>query len=283
MEKKYTEIKPEMVTELRTGLTQDLGLENYIKFDTNQEKLLYNLSLAGKYGNKQTTPLEDVTTGFVTREFENQLKQQGYISPNNAYNTLKQNLTRRVENQGFMLTPEKQDLILSGVPVIGLNHDVIKNRYGFYSTPEMTYKELAKHLERSPERMRQIEHRSLRTVQYTPRFRTYGFDIMYGTSKDIKEALHNEQKQKEQTQKRILEAQDTIIKNSQDALSLPVDKLELSIRSENILRNAEITTVGQLIQKTPEEMLEMKNMGRKSLNEMRTMLAEMGLSFGMKL
>jgi DNA-directed RNA polymerase subunit alpha len=62
-----------------------------------------------------------------------------------------------------------------------------------------------------------------------------------------------------------------------------VDDLELSVRSANCLKNAGINFIGELVQKTEAEMLKTKNFGRKSLNEIKEMLAEMGLSFGMKL
>jgi len=63
----------------------------------------------------------------------------------------------------------------------------------------------------------------------------------------------------------------------------PVSELELSVRSANCLKNAEITMIGELVQKTEGDMLKTKNFGRKSLNEIKTILSEMGLSLGMKL
>ena len=68
-----------------------------------------------------------------------------------------------------------------------------------------------------------------------------------------------------------------------DNLKRSVEELELSVRSYNCLKNADIKTIGQLVQKSEAEMLKTKNFGRKSLNEIKEMLAEMGLSFGMKL
>ncbi len=68
-----------------------------------------------------------------------------------------------------------------------------------------------------------------------------------------------------------------------DNLYLDVDELELSVRSANCLRNANIHKIYQLVQKTESEMLKTKNFGRKSLNEIKELLSEMGLSLGMKL
>jgi DNA-directed RNA polymerase subunit alpha len=62
-----------------------------------------------------------------------------------------------------------------------------------------------------------------------------------------------------------------------------VDELELSVRSANCLTNANISYIGELVQKSEAEMLKTKNFGRKSLKEIKEILAEMGLSLGMKL
>jgi DNA-directed RNA polymerase subunit alpha len=62
-----------------------------------------------------------------------------------------------------------------------------------------------------------------------------------------------------------------------------VEELELSVRSANCLKNAEILKIYQLVQKSEAEMLKTKNFGRKSLNEIKEVLSEMGLSLGIKL
>ncbi len=62
-----------------------------------------------------------------------------------------------------------------------------------------------------------------------------------------------------------------------------VDELELSVRSANCLQNASITLIGELVQKTEQDMLKTKNFGRKSLKEIKEILSNMGLSLGMKI
>jgi DNA-directed RNA polymerase subunit alpha len=62
-----------------------------------------------------------------------------------------------------------------------------------------------------------------------------------------------------------------------------VEELELSVRSANCLKNANIRHIGELVQRTEAEMLKTKNFGRKSLNEIKEVLSEMGLTLGMKL
>jgi len=67
-----------------------------------------------------------------------------------------------------------------------------------------------------------------------------------------------------------------------EVLSRSVEELELSVRSYNCLKNANIQTIGDLVQKTEAEMLRTKNFGRKSLNEIKEILSSLGLGFGMK-
>ena len=68
-----------------------------------------------------------------------------------------------------------------------------------------------------------------------------------------------------------------------DILWRSVDELELSVRSANCLQNANIHYIGDLVQRTEAEMLKTKNFGRKSLKEIKEILAQMGLSLGMKI
>jgi len=68
-----------------------------------------------------------------------------------------------------------------------------------------------------------------------------------------------------------------------EVLNRSVEELELSVRSYNCLKNANIQTIAELVQKTEAEMLRTKNFGRKSLNEIKEILANMGLSLGMRI
>ena len=81
--------------------------------------------------------------------------------------------------------------------------------------------------------------------------------------------------------------QDTAADQPRAALNENLDKsveeLELSVRSYNCLKNANIRTIRELVQKTEGEMLKTKNFGRKSLNEIKEILSGMGLSLGMRL
>ena len=70
---------------------------------------------------------------------------------------------------------------------------------------------------------------------------------------------------------------------SNENLDKSVEELELSVRSYNCLKNANIRTIRELVQKSEGEMLKTKNFGRKSLNEIKEILHTMGLSLGIKI
>ena len=67
-----------------------------------------------------------------------------------------------------------------------------------------------------------------------------------------------------------------------DVLSRSVEELELSLRTHNCLKNANIRTIGELVQKTEADIWRTKYFGRKSLNEIKEALARMGLALGMR-
>ena len=72
------------------------------------------------------------------------------------------------------------------------------------------------------------------------------------------------------------------INQMNEVLNRSVEELELSVRSYNCLKNANIQTIGDLVQRTEAEMLRTKNFGRKSLNEIKEILGNLGLGFGMR-
>jgi DNA-directed RNA polymerase subunit alpha len=85
--------------------------------------------------------------------------------------------------------------------------------------------------------------------------------------------------EEEEVYEEVIEEEDELLNEN---LNRSVEELELSVRSANCLKNANIRYIGELVQKTEAEMLKTKNFGRKSLNEIKEILAEMGLSLGMR-
>jgi DNA-directed RNA polymerase subunit alpha len=107
-------------------------------------------------------------------------------------------------------------------------------------------------------------------------------DALAFAAKILKEQLTifiNFEEQPEPVEAPVNEEQEKLNEN----LWRTVDELELSVRSANCLQNANIKYIGELVQKTEAEMLKTKNFGRKSLKEIKEILAGMGLSLGMKL
>lgn len=90
--------------------------------------------------------------------------------------------------------------------------------------------------------------------------------------------INFEEEEEEEEEHKEVEEKEKI----NESLLRSVDELELSVRSANCLKNAGIALIGELVQKTEAEMLKTKNFGRKSLNEIKDILTEMGLGLGMK-
>jgi DNA-directed RNA polymerase subunit alpha len=95
--------------------------------------------------------------------------------------------------------------------------------------------------------------------------------------------INIEEEDEEEAESAAVEVSDEEKGALYEKLGKSVDEMELSVRSYNCLKNANIRTIGELVQKTEAEMLKTKNFGRKSLNEIKEILAGMGLSLGMKL
>lgn len=108
-------------------------------------------------------------------------------------------------------------------------------------------------------------------------------DALSFAAKIIKEQMRifinfEELEESDTIQERSIEKQDL-----NDNLYRSVDELELSVRSANCLKNADIKYIGELVQKSEQEILMTKNFGRKSLNEIKEILSCMGLRLGLKL
>jgi len=97
--------------------------------------------------------------------------------------------------------------------------------------------------------------------------------------KDHLSIFINFEEEPEEEEKVPDETKERMVEN----LMRPVDELELSVRSANCLKNSNIRFIHELVQKTESDMLKTKNFGRKSLNEIKEILAGMGLTLGMKL
>jgi len=96
---------------------------------------------------------------------------------------------------------------------------------------------------------------------------------------DVFDEVSSEEREFEIEGKEVSEEQNRLRK----LLNMSVNEIELSVRAANCLNNANITTVGELCMKSEQEMLKYRNFGKKSLNEIKAKLEQLGLSLGMKI
>ena len=96
---------------------------------------------------------------------------------------------------------------------------------------------------------------------------------------DVFDNVSDESVEFESEQAEVSEEQNKLRK----LLNMSVNEIELSVRAANCLNNANITTVGELAMKSEQEMLKYRNFGKKSLNEIKAKLEQLGLSLGMKI
>ncbi|MCH7948360.1 MAG: DNA-directed RNA polymerase subunit alpha [candidate division Zixibacteria bacterium] len=106
-------------------------------------------------------------------------------------------------------------------------------------------------------------------------------DALSGAAKIIKNHLHLFIQVDEEVTVEEVPEEDEATQRVRNLLNTRVDELELSVRSSNCLRAANIQTIQELVTKSESEMLKFRNFGRKSLNEISSILEEMGLHFGM--
>tara|TARA_B100001123_G_scaffold414155_1_gene513269 strand:- start:849 stop:1667 length:819 start_codon:yes stop_codon:yes gene_type:complete len=96
---------------------------------------------------------------------------------------------------------------------------------------------------------------------------------------DVFDKVSSDEIEFESEAKEVSEEQNRL----RNLLNMSVNEIELSVRAANCLNNANITTVGELAMKTEQEMLKYRNFGKKSLNEIKSKLEQLGLSLGMKI
>ncbi len=106
-------------------------------------------------------------------------------------------------------------------------------------------------------------------------------DAVAYSAKIVKEQIQLFINFDEQLEPEVVSEQEGAGKAINENLYRRVDELELSVRSANCLKNANIRLIGELVQKSEAEMLKTQNFGRKSLNEIKDILSEMGLTLGM--
>ncbi len=211
-------------------------------------------------------------------------------------------IVQKIKGGGLAWTPKKREFVEESLKTLSEREQkVLAERFGFYSKAK-TLEEVSAEQGYTRERIRQIEAKALRRLRHPSRSKPLKFVKGLVTDADIDayQVQHHETQEKEQWyQKLYPEIRENVIREvslspsllkevqevSQELgishLSRAIDELELSVRAANCLSNANIKTVGDLVQRTESELLRSKNFGRKSLKEIKEVLAEMSLCLGM--
>ena len=230
-----------------------------------------NLALSGEASSKRIYIKKD-TPGKVTAADITADADVTVLNPEHHIATLDQNGTLDIEmivrkGRGYVPS-EKQDLEEESVQMIPI--DAI-----FSPVEKVTYTVEKTRVEQSTD-FDQLVMELWTNGGITPD------DAVAHAAKIVKDHMQifiNFDEEPEPVQPQVDEKKQKLLVN----MSKCVEELELSVRSYNCLKNANIQTIAELIQKTDGEMLKTRNFGRKSLNEIKEILEEMGLHLGMKI
>lgn len=204
-----------------------------------------------------------------------------------------------------VLTADDENKILEVLTTLRPREEkVLKMRFGIGQEEKHTLEETGEKLGISRERVRQMEATALRKLRYPSRKKKLPIITMEEVQKSRQELtqklaalyreieeVHKKMWKIEQESINLLERarlsrelrEKSSLKILEPKLSTPINELEISLRVRNCLLNAGIKTISELIQKTETQLLRTKNLGHKTLAEIKGVLAEMGLGLGMKI
>tara|TARA_Y100000310_G_scaffold269052_1_gene281979 strand:- start:2275 stop:3441 length:1167 start_codon:yes stop_codon:yes gene_type:complete len=201
-----------------------------------------------------------------------------------------------IKEGGFALTPAKMDLVKIALEKLtDLEVDVISRRFGLEGERSMSFDELADSYEVTPERIRQVEAKALRKLRHPSRSKYLRPLASPATPDAIEAHLEELKMQKERNEwyealepeirRKVLNevATDSQLfrslqaqreKGLGDVGMTSVDELELSVRTANVLQNLNVRNFQDIMEISHSDFLRGKNAGRKSLNELRTVLLD---------
>lgn len=164
--------------------------------------------------------------------------------------------------------------------------NIIRNRFGIDIDEPMTFRKIAHDIYRNPERIRQIEIKALAKLRHEVLKRQ-----LHILGQPVGDAIKRELEQREKETALKAAYRDAVERHasaevlaSRDLhLLRDLDEFDWSVRTRNCMQNANIVLVGELVQWTERGILRTKNFGRKSLKEVKEVLAELGLSLEMEL
>jgi transcriptional regulator with XRE-family HTH domain len=251
----------------------------------------------------ERTPWNIVEPFLADRLYE-EYQKVGKFSMNSIYKDVEDVLINKIKYGGLGITSRKAEFLFEILEDLlkERERDVIFLRFGLTDGIIRTYEEIGKKYRVTRERIRQIEAKALRKLRHPPRFKKFKIIAGLATDSDIDKYLAEQKEAQErekwyrdlypvieeeiisripqdtELQKRILREKDrSKLFIEQELLDRSIEDLELSVKAYNCLRSAGIDTIGEAMKKTDEELLIIKNFGRKSLREVKEALYQLGL------
>lgn len=271
------------------------GLAGYLADPSGMEKLLGIVNETWRNSGKMVEHL------LVERLYqEYQQKGSSEFSLDKVRRDIAKTIFHKVKYGGLAMTPKKMEAVYEVLKTLNERQQrLLATRFGLDGNKPKTLDEVAVQHEITRERARQIEGKVLRMLRHPSRAKKLEFVAGLVTDDDVDVYCREIKEQEERRQwyaklrpeiraeviqevardPRLLgQTQELSLKYQSEPGTRSIDDLELSVRSHNCLSNANIRTVGELVKCSAVELLRTKNFGRKSLLEIRDVLATMGLS-----
>jgi hypothetical protein len=266
-------------------IIENTALEDFV-VSTNGLEMLINAIFGRR--NKEWNIVKPLIVDSLYEEYQ----KAGKISLNNIYKDVKDFLISKIKYGGIGITPRKAEVIHEALEeaLTERERDVLSLRFGLYDGKMRKLREIGKKYNLSGERIREIESKALRKLTRPKTSRKLKILTGLATDSDVENYLV--ELEKEQERKKWYKELYPIIEKDvisripylkdeetqePSILDGDIEELELSVRTDNCLRSAGIKTMRELVQKTEEELLRIKNFGRKSLLDVKYSLSELGI------
>lgn len=292
----YQLVRKEVYIPRIDAIAKETSLDAYLKPESGVEKLLAKVMPREPHRIIEPILLDKLYEAY----------QSGELSRwEPVYAQVKASLINIIKSGCLAITPHKKKMVYDTLAtLIPREEKILKLRFGLYGKAAMSFREIGEEFSVVPERVRQIEAKAFRKLMHPSRRKRIELAYSLITDAEI-ESIEAEQKAQEEErawkirlypaiEKEVISKVATDNSLYQRVKSIreegsfttqderlaykPAAELELSVRSSNCLKNANIQTIGDLCNKTEADLLKSRNFGRKSLKEIKEVLAEMGLS-----
>ena len=197
------------------------------------------------------------------------------FSLDNVFKEVEDDIVYKIKRGGLAMSPLKVKLLYDVLETLDLREkDVLFGYFGLNREP-LTLEEIGKQYNLGRERIRQIKERALRRLRHPSR--SEKTQILAGLATDEDVELY-QIKLRNTIKEDVAKKQFLNNLKMEDIFKTHIDELKLSVRSYNCLRAANLFSIGDIIKKTPEELLKHRNMGRKSIRDIQSALSKFSVS-----